>query len=377
MSDAAEVAVVWVDVAQSASSPGSALSPAASFAPMSRAEASKALESWAQARAIRLREPPKTPSEAREAPDATVSDQVEKAIETARDALAAADADAVERALARGESLLRGHPELPHAAWLRAEIHRSWAARWSRVVPRDEARARAAWQDADALDGGRLPGVGETTYPARAKERLTLAIQGGFAQRMVVRLDGQEVEQSSSDKGVKLVTVDVAPTEHHLVITLEGLPAFAAWVPVAASRPGAAEATLAIHVGDESACSAAALSRVLRTSAGNVLAEGVACNLWVAAAVSTRTQGIEVARCSGSSCGPFVEWGHALALEVPAVRYAPVPTRPAVSWATWTALGVGVVAASTLTLIAAGVFRSRSGTSESDTRFVAGGVRIE
>ena len=75
--------------------------------------------------------------------DLTIADRVEKELDRAREAIAALDADVAERALARAETLLREHPELPQAAWLRAEVHRSWAARWTRVEPRDDQRAQA------------------------------------------------------------------------------------------------------------------------------------------------------------------------------------------------------------------------------------------
>ena len=43
------------------------------------------------------------------------------------------------------------------------------------------------------------------------------------------------------------------------------------------------------------------------------------------------------------------------------------------AWATWTAVGVGAALATTLTLVATGVFESRP----TEPRFVAGGVRTE
>ncbi|HSO34699.1 MAG TPA: hypothetical protein VLT33_19325, partial [Labilithrix sp.] len=82
-----------------------------------------------------------------------------------------------------------------------------------------------------------------------------------------------------------------------------------------------------------------------------------------------------VARCERSACGPFLEWrsessfGSGPAAEPPTTRHG--GAWPA--WATWTAVGVGAVAATTITLIATGVFESRP----TEQRFVVGGVRRE
>ena len=356
MSGGDDVTVVW-------------LAPDAS----ERDDAARALAEWGRARGLRILSatdgsrsgPPKI--------DFTIADRVEKELDRAREATAALDADAAERALARAETLLRDHPELPQAAWLRAEVHRSWAARWSRVDPRDDLRAQLAWQEADALDGGRAAGIGEVAFPPRPRAAVTLTVQGATSRKVVARLDGTELTAASSGDGATTYTLDVAAAEHQLVIALDGDVTFASWVAIAEPAAGAPRATIPIHVGDEGACSAASLATVTRGDGGAVQAGGVTCEHWVAAVPAERRGAVLVARCERSACGPFLEWRSEGAFGAP----GPPPALPHggawPAWATWTAIGVGAVAATTIALVATGVFDSHP----TEQRFVAGGVRVE
>jgi hypothetical protein len=99
----------------------------------------------------------------------------------------------------------------------------------------------------------------------------------------------------------------------------------------------------------------------------------VACDRWVAAAPTARRGAVLVARCSADNSGPYVEWRSEGGLDVTGTRPITPHGGPWPAWATWTALGVGVVAATTITLIATGALESRP----TEQRFVAGGVRIE
>ncbi len=345
-----------------------------------RESAARALAEWGRARGLRIVEASEGAHSGPAKIDFTIADRVEKELDRAREATAALDADAAERALARAETLLRDHPELPQAAWLRAEVHRSWASRWSRVEPRDEQRARDAWQEAEALDGGRAAGIGETPFPPRARGAVTLSVLGSSSNRLVARLDGNELTAStdgaSGANGARTYALDVAPAEHQLVITIDGDIAFASWVAIADAAAGAPRYSIPIRVGDGGGCSAASLSAVTRLPTGGVQASGVSCDDWIAAVPAERGGAVLVARCERSTCGPFLEWrsegafGAAGAFGPPVV----VPHRgPWPAWATWTAIGVGAVAAATIALVATGVFESHP----TEQRFVAGGVRVE
>jgi hypothetical protein len=310
-----------------------------------------------------------------------VAERVETELARARDAVAAAEAEAAERALARAEASLREHPELPQAAWLRAEIDRTWASRWMRLEPRDEARAQAAWADADALDGGRAAGVGEVAFAAPKRTPVSLQLLGVSLRSARVRLDGRELIGASRTEGGLLLNLEIAAAEHQLVITVDGELAFAGWVAVATPSSGATPQAIRVRVGDDSPCSPAALSHVTRSAGASLQAPGVTCGAWVAAIPADRRGAVLVARCAGSACGPFVEWRGEQGLDASGALGNGATDPPGSrrraggwpAWATWTALGVGVATATTLVLVARGAFESRP----TEQRFVAGGVRIE
>ena len=370
MSGAEEVTVVWV--APDGTPPGSA--GASSGPGEAREDAARAMAAWAQARGLRIHTATGTGSSLAPALDLTIADRVEKELDRAREAIAALDGDVAERALARADALLREHPELPQAAWLRAEVHRGWAARWTRIEPRDDQRAQLAWQDADALDGGRAAGIGEVAFPPRARAAATLTVQSLPGRKVVARLDGLELAGSAAADGMTSYALDVPPAEHQVVVTVDGDPAFASWVAIAPTSAGAPRLTIPIHVGGaDGGCSGASLGSVTRQG-DKVLAPGVTCDQWVAAVPGTRRGSVLVARCARSTCGSFVEWRSEGGLEADGAGHGVAPyDRVWPAWATWTAVGVGAVAITTVVLIATGVFESRP----TEPRFVAGGVRIE
>ncbi len=355
MSGGDDVTVVWVAQAEG------------------RDDALRALAEWGRARGLKVVAASDGSSASTLKVDLTIADRVEKELDRAREAISALDGDVAERALARAEALLREHPELPQAAWLRAEVHRSWAARFTRIEPRDDQRAQLAWQEADALDGGRAAGIGEVAFPARPPASAMLSVHGASSRKLVARLDGNELTGTTTADGVTSYPLDVPPAEHQVVVSLDGDPLFASWVSIAAASPGSQRLTIPIHVGDDSACSAASLAGVVREG-NTVHAAGISCERWVAAYPAERRGSVLVSRCERNVCGAFVEWrsegGLGGAGGVPAAG-THAGTWPA--WATWTAIGVGVVAATTVALIATGVFESRP----TEPRFVAGGVRVE
>lgn len=329
-------------------------------------DAARALAEWGRARGMRLVAVEDGASSAVLKIDPSIGDRVEKEIGRAREATAALDADAAERALARADALLREHPELPQAAWLRAEVERSWAGRFSRIEPRDEARATEHWKNAYALDGGRVAGVGETDLGPRKRNAASFVVGGARGRPVIVRLDGVDLGPGATNDGRVTYSTEVAPAEHQLVAYVDGEPVFASWITLAAGSP-----PVEIELATGGTCARSAFRSVRREDT-QVHAEGASCPRWVAAVPMDRAGSVLVARCERESCGPLLEWrverwsdgGPPQALG----RRAVWP-----GWATWTIVGVGVVTAAAVTLVATGVFESRP----VEQRFVSGGARVE
>lgn len=371
MSGAGDVTVVWV--APEGASPSSGIRSGPGDG---REDATRAVLEWARARGLHVRSASEGSRGGLEQVDFTIADRVEKELDRAREGTAALDADVAERALARAETLLREHPELPQAAWLRAEVHRGWAARWTRVEPRDDHRAQLAWQEAEALDGGRAAGIGEVAFPSRPRAAATLSVQGASTRRLVVRLDGTELTGTPAPDGAMTYALDVPAAEHQVVVTVDGETAFASWVAISdgAPSPPSPRPVIAVRVSNDGACTAASFGGVSPDGAGGIRAAGVTCDHWVAALPAERPGSVLVARCERDACGPLLEWRTG-GLDATAGVALPHVRRGGAwpAWATWTALGVGAFAATTITLIATGVFEARP----TEQRFVAGGVRVE
>jgi hypothetical protein len=328
-----------------------------------REDAVRALDEWARARGVRLGVLEQSAPEL--AIDLSLAERAEKELDRARLAIGATDADAAERALARAESLLRAHPELPQAAWLRAEVERAWSARWLRVEPRDAARARNAWENAEAIDGGRVPGIGETSFPPRRRMSTTIVVAGARNPRLSLWLDGSPVQPAETEGGGAVYRIDVAPAEHHLLATSEGRVAFASWVAIAGSEP------VRVNVADGGACGRDRLSDVKKDD-GRIQASGVTCPLWIAAVPGDKRGSVRVARCERDACGPLLEWR----VEPLATSGPPQPRGKSAgwpSWATWAIVGVGAATVTSIALVASGVFETRA----VEPRFVVGGARQE
>lgn len=332
-----------------------------------RADAVRALDEWARARGVRiaaLEEQATTLTV-----DPSLGERVEKELERAHLAVGAADVDATERALARAETVLREHPELPQAAWLRAEVERAWSARWLRLEPRDEARARVAWENAHALDGGRVAGVGETAFQPRAKVPTAFIITNGKSPRITLRLDGIAREKSASSGSDAEYRVELAPGEHHVLATSDGRIAFASWVAINATT-AAPPTRISLYGGG--ACSRDRFEDVRLDNGQQVRATGVTCPRWIAAIPGERRGSVRVARCENDTCGQLLEWRlEQLPSQTAPEAHARASRWP--TWATWTIVGIGAATAASIALIATGVFESRP----VEQRFVVGGARQE
>jgi hypothetical protein len=314
-------------------------------------QADRALEEWGRARGVVLVSP-----EQERAPelhvDASVADAVEAELEKARDSTSALDADGAERALARAETLLRDHPELPQGAWLMAEVERGWSMRWARVTPRQPERASAAWRRARGLDGGRNPGLGEEAAPTADPEvSFVLALDGmGHA-----RLDGLPVGAGP---------LRATAGDHQVTVTRKEHVIWAGWVSV--SEGG----TVRVALPESPRCSVDELSRVRHE--GSVLrADGVECDRWVVAEPWTKEGTVLVATCVMDRCSALLEWSIGGAGPVvpddSAHRRAHWP-----KWATWTLIGVGAAAIAGVTIGIDEAFQS----GQSAAPFAVGGRKV-
>jgi hypothetical protein len=314
------------------------------------AEQARALTSWARARGVKLAQP------GDEAPspltiDPRVAEDVDRLLDRARDAIASRDADAVDRALSAADSTLRAHPEVPQAAWLQAEVERTRSTRLRRIAPIDEAGAARAWARAEALDGGRVTGVGEqgTTTPAAAAT-LSLDIVPSGAQ---ARFDGAPVAGQT-------VTTRAGP--HALVVSWQGAPVWAGWLETPAGS-----STVHVEAPAAPPCSTGDVAQA-HASGDGVDAAHVRCGAWVAAMPGP--QGIRVGMCEAGQCGPVADWRAPVPWTyVPPEQETSKGRWPA--WATWTLVGAGAVVAGSIAIVASGVLKP----APTETQTVTGGVQ--
>jgi hypothetical protein len=304
-------------------------------------ERTRALANWARTHGVSLVEPtvespPRLPGDAA---DPKIAAEVDDFVDRARDAVSAGDADGADRALAAAEARLRAHPELPHAAWLMAEVERCRSMRWRRLPPVDSEAADRAWQRAEALDGGRLPGIGEQAS-AGAPPTATLDLGSSLAPREQAWLDGSPVRGS----------VPTRAGLHALAVTWDGSPIWAAWVDVPAGA-----SSVAMDVPPPPACSAADFGGV-RVEGTSVAADRVRCRSWVAVTAAARSAAVRVSTCEGNRCGPLLDWQAPEPWTlVPPPEHRDRNRWPA--WATWGLVGAGAAVATGAVIILATALR--------------------
>ena len=307
------------------------------------------IDEWATARGLRLVGFASDSRNALAYPEPIVL-RVEQYIGRAREATAALDAEAADTAIARAESELLAHPEIPQSAWLLAEILRARAARARSVAPKDEARAESAVREARGLDGGRASGIGEGEEPDTALATVEVTLDG--AEHGEILVDGRTRTDAKKARSIL-----VSPGRHHIMLAVGGRSVWAAWT---FATTGSRLAVPSLRVS----CSRDDFAGVdLRGS--NVAATQVRCEDWVAARRSQSA--LFVARCSGDHCGPLVEWRVRLpdAPLVPRYEDRRVP-----AWATWTAIGAVAVVVAGVVLVGSGALE----TPPQTTRFSYGGV---
>jgi hypothetical protein len=234
-----------------------------------------------------------------------------------------------------------------------AEVRRAWAARWARLPPRDEDRAKLQWQAAAGLDGGRAAGVGERGAPRVPEIDATLAVEGeGDAF-----IDGRPTTSGA---------LHLVAGEHQLVVRRRGDIVWAGWVAIAAG------ATVRVAVPGPEPCSTEDLAHATAFD-GGFDGAGVRCASWVAAGPGSQPGRFVLAVCERDSCGTRLEW-----------RSGPDPSlsdgpstdargHPFPTWAKWTLVGVGAAAAAIAATIAVtDAFHPHA----SPGGFVSGGLQI-
>ncbi len=328
-------------------------------APPSPAEA-KALTTWAQAHGRELA-PPNDERPLALAVNLAVADDIEDLLDRAHDAITARDAGGSERAVEAAEALLRVHPELPQAAWLMAEVERARSTRWRRIPPPDTEAAERAWQRAEALDAGRVAGLGEVASASHPPEA-TIALTLPGDDR--AELDGQPVT----------VVVVTRAGPHALVVTADGKPVWAEWIEASDHA-----STMHIDAPTTTPCSTADAAHASLVD-GTVHADPVRCARWIAATSGRQPGTIRVALCEAGRCSPLRDEGE------PPPWTRPVPASvgsdatnsrdhglrwPA--WATWVLAGAGVAVAAGVGILASGAFQP----APTEIRFVNGGLKTQ
>lgn len=315
---------------------------------------SRAIASWARAHSVTLT-PPGDESLPAIPVDLGIADQVEEFLDRARDATAAQEGEAIDRATQAAEDLLRAHPEIPQASWLMAEVLRMRSSRWRRIDPADPEAADREWVRAETLDGGRMPGLGETSaasHPAEAQ--VTIDVPDDDA----IRLDGASVATTgplATHAGL-----------HALVVYAGGAPIWAGWIEV---QPGSS--TLSIDAPALAPCSSADAARA-QLAGGAMRAERVRCARWVAVARGPAPGSLRVATCEGARCDALLVWSDVQPWAGPApVTPDKHHDRRWPTWATWVLAGAGVAVAAGVAIAASGALEA----APTETRFVSGGLK--
>jgi hypothetical protein len=328
------------------------------------ADQSRALTGWARARGAELvlpsdEKPRAVALDARSTVD--LADEVERLLDRVRDAIAGRDGEAADGGLAAAESLLRAHPELPQASWLMAEVERGRSSRFRRVQPLDGEAAERAWMRAEALDGGRVPGVGERST-AKSPAGATLALDP-LPTKATLRLDGR-----LQPAGATVVATHAGP--HALVVTWNDVSVWAGWID---APTGSSALHLTLPAPPPCSNGDVEAAHLVDGDSGAVDATGVRCAFWVAARSGPRAASVRVALCEMDRCGSLVEW---IAPSPASWTWSPAPERAPgrwPSWATWGLVGAGAVIVTGVVVVASGILQA----APTEMRFVSGGVKAQ
>lgn len=292
-------------------------------------------------RASRTHYPPSEPIVAR----------IEALLDAARLALARLDHAEASEGLVAAERLLHEHPELPQAAWLRAE-QLTLAAELADQT--GGGGSRELRNRAMALEGPRAPQFRESGSfpPPPMAPDLSVAIRGPD-NRDAVEWNGTRV----------FGTVSTRIGEHAVRVQRRGQTVWAGWVTVDATT-----SHVNLNVPLIEPCSPDDLAGTRVQSLGPAAPTTVRCRAW---AVAHRNAGeLEIAICRRSECG---NW-HRLGSDPEPFR-APaqhLPSRGFPVWASVALAGVGAALATSVVLWQTGTFERDTRTRE---RWIYDGMR--
>jgi hypothetical protein len=284
--------------------------------------------------------------------DARLVAELEAELDAARTRAASLDETQALELLAKFESKLLAHPELPQSAWLLAERHRLGAE----IAARSPALAPSAAlqrQRALVLEGVRAPEFGE---PAGVPERLPPLMKvgvEGLDARDRLELDGRAIEGRA---------LSLPAGQHHVRVMRSGQLVFASWVTL-----GVGASALRLSVPAIVACSAQDFAGYRVETDRGLAAPGTRCSRWVLAAPARR--GLRFADCFADRCGPFVT----LPAEVKRASLPPQPDheQPSRALVNAAVIGGAVLAGTAVMLWQSGTFDE---AEPGRTRWIYGGA---
>ncbi len=325
---------VWVLVWSSAASPTSAQQAT--------------LRSYATARWLAVRPPEPGAAKVTAYPEAAAR-RVESALDQARLHSASLQDSAALVALARAKQTLRATPSLPQAAWLMAECLRVEAeVRAREAAPTsDQPTASALWQQADALDGGRAVGFGES-LPMAAEPLPVQQVSIIGSEHADLYLDGSRLPATNGPRQLSL-----SRGLHHLRLLQAGAERWAAWVDA-----GPTTQRLVVPASPADRCSAQefqALKRAPDQIASRAL---IRCERWLQARPApgpAKPGAVQLRTCEASECGAWLVWEPGMGeIFSPPAQLIEASRWP--DWASYLLAGAGLAAVSGFVLWQAGAF---------------------
>jgi hypothetical protein len=281
--------------------------------------------------------------------DASVAHELERSLEEARTATPGA-ASAFERI----DRLLAAHPELPQAAWLRAERYALEAQYRLRDGNVDSgARSEDLAVSARALEGARAPSFGAASAKAR------LSPNGGESGGLSL-VNLRSSDQVIIDGVATTQGAFIDPGEHHVQVLRASALIWAGWVQLG-SPPQ-------LHILDPTLpCSDLDLLGVEARPDAPGPPPGVACPTWAVARPGSGGS-VDLAFCQGSHCAA---WEHVGGRNAP-LTLAPANRSHTVgdvgeslpAWVGWSALATGAAVATGLILWQTGAFDTPAPATE-------------
>ena len=251
----------------------------------------RALSSWGRAHGVRFVSPSDVAT-ATLGVDPRIADDVERFLERARDALTARDGDTVDRAWKAASSTLEAHPELPQAAWLRAEVERTRNPRDCVGSPRS---TKPQPQPHGRAPRPSTPGASRGSASRRQAPRL----RPRYASRGHARRG-----HPSPRRDPRLRAETVGNPARGSARPGRGARRRARFGGIDRAPAGTSAAAISAPLTPE--CSKADVARA-RATGDSVDATGVRCSSWVAA-MGSDPDVVRVAVCSADHCGPLLAW---------------------------------------------------------------------